>query len=274
MGPNLEPYCHIGLAGNFIHTGFNQYLALAGPAWVSYGPLSLGLLWLLVVLAVGGAFCSWVCFFGGVDDACSSLRRPVFRIPNASRIRVFQLALLLVIAGVSFTQREAEFCRMLCPFKLTGGIAATQAHAGLSWAVSFLLVGGVFAVGLPVLTGQRTFCSGVCPFGAIPPLAAKLVPYRMTVDAGACSGCGACARACPSFAIDTTAGGIAINRYCTSCLRCVAPCPSGAIRPGLFGRESSRLMPFVSVALGGSLSVFYVPAAVLALVRLAGGHAV
>ncbi|MEK7477088.1 MAG: 4Fe-4S binding protein [Candidatus Coatesbacteria bacterium] len=271
-GPNLEPYCHLGLAGNALHTGYNQFLAIAGGTWGAYGPLSLGLLWLLVVLACGGSLCGWVCFFGGVDDTLSSLRKPLFRIPNASRIRVFQLALLLVIAATSFVHMEPEFCRMLCPFKLTGDIAQSYAHPALTWGLSFALVGGVFVVGLPLLTGQRTFCSGVCPFGAIPPLVAGLNPYRVAIRDDACTGCSTCASVCPSFAIDSRPGSASINRYCTACLRCVDPCPANAIRPALFGRRESRLFPWVTLALGGALSVFYVPAGVLALVRIAGGH--
>jgi polyferredoxin len=271
-GPNLEPYCHLGLAGNALHTGYNQFLAVTGGAWGSYGPLSLGLVWLLIVFACGGTICGWVCFFGGVDDTLSSLRKPLFRIPNASRFRVFQLALLLVILGASFVEMEPEFCRTLCPFKLTGGIAQSADSPRLAWALSFLLVGGVFTVGLPLLTGQRTFCSGVCPFGAIPPLVAGLTPYRVVIREEACTGCGTCANTCPSFAIETRPGGALINRYCTACLRCVDACPAGAIAPLLFGRRESRLFPWVTLAVGGALSVFYVPLGVLAVVRLLGGH--
>jgi len=271
-GDAAEPYCHLGLAGNFIHTGWNQWLAVAGGTWGAYGALSLGVLWLLVVFACGGAFCSWACFFGGVDDTLSSLSRPLFRIPNASRIRVFQLALLLVVAWVSFVHVEPEFCRLLCPFKLTGDIAATHEHPGLSWAISFIVVGGVFVVGLPLATGQRTFCSGVCPFGAIPPLVAGLNPYRVATRRDACTECGICERVCPSFAIDSGKEGFTVNRYCTTCLRCVDACPAGAIEAGLFGRRPSILLPLVPVALGGALSIFYVPAGLLALVRAVGGH--
>jgi len=271
-GPNLEPYCHLALAGNAVHTGYNQFLAVTGGAWGSYGPLGLGLLWLLVVLAAGGTICGWVCFFGGVDDLFSSVRKPLFRIPNASRIRIFQLAFLVVIAGISFLHFEPEFCRVVCPFKLTGGIAATHEHPLVSSVVSFGLAGGVFVVILPLLTGQRTFCSGVCPFGAIPPLLAGLNPYRVTVRQESCTGCRTCGSVCPSFAIDTREGKPSINRYCTSCLRCVDPCPANAIRPALFGRFESRLFPWVSLALGGAISIFYVPGGVLALIRVLGSR--
>lgn len=271
-GPNLEPYCHLGLAGNALQAAYGQYLAVAGGTWGAYGALSLGMAWLLVSLAAGGAFCSWVCFFGGVDDAVSSLRKPAFRIPAALRIRSFQLALLLLVAWASFAHFEPEFCRMLCPFKITGGIAGTHVHPGASMLLSFALVGGILVVALPFLAGQRTFCSGVCPFGAIPPLLSKLTPWRAAIRAEECTGCGKCSSTCPSFAVETTAEGKPrINRFCTSCLRCVEACPAGAIRPAHAGRRGSGLFPWVPLALGGALSVFYVPAGVLAVLRLIAG---
>lgn len=272
-GDAAEPYCHLALAGNFIQTSWNQWLAIAGGTWGAYGALSLGILWLLVVLACGGAFCSWVCFFGGVDDTLAGLRKPLFRIPNASRVRVFQLALLLLVAWVSFGHAEPEFCRILCPFKLTGEIATTHGEHPLgSWIISFIIVGGVLLVGLPLATGQRTFCSGICPFGAIPPLFAKLNPYRVAARRETCTECGTCGKVCPSFAIDSGKEGFRVNRYCTTCLRCVDACPAGAMQAGLFGRKPSILLPLVPVALGGALSVFYVPLGLLALARLLGWH--
>jgi len=270
MGRDFTPYCHLALAGNAARLVHTQFLAFAGGTWAKFGALSLGVLWLAVVLAVGGGFCSWVCFFGGVDDGMSRLpRKPILRIPGFIRPREFQLVLLAFLAFISFTQMEPEFCRWLCPFKLKTEILDPSDRAYVFQVGAFAAVGILFLVVVPLLTGKRAFCSAICPFGAIPPLLRWLNPHRVSIEKGGCKRCGACADACPSFAIERNGGKYGVNRYCTSCLRCVPACPRGGIHLTMAGRKEGRFLPFVSLCLGGALSMFYVPAGVLALARVA-----
>lgn len=267
----LAPYCHLSLAGNVLHVGYNQFLSAFSHDYFRYGALSVGLFWLLVVLANGAAFCGWTCFFGGVDDSLSQvLRKPLFRVPGGARVREFQLAVLVFIAFLSFAYMEPEFCLWLCPFKVTGEILNPGAPA-LAWQTgAYVAVGIVVLLVLPVLTRQRTFCSALCPFGAIPPLARGLSPYRVAVDPDRCARCGKCLEACPSFAMEMTRNSARTTRYCTSCLRCAAACPEGAITTALASGRPSRIVVLVSMLLGGALAQFYVPGGVAALVRLAG----
>jgi ferredoxin len=269
-GRTFTPICHVGLAGNLVQTAYSQYLSAANGAWSRYGALSVGIFWILAVLALGGGFCSWVCFFGGVDDACSrALVRPPVRLPGGTRWRVFQLASLVFFSVMAFYAMEPVFCRIACPFKEPGEVldACHNARA-LGW-FSVLAIGLPFVVVLPLLTGKRTFCSSVCPFGAIPPLLHRLNPYRVTAGKG-CTGCGTCETVCPSFAIERDGDAFRANRYCTLCMRCVDSCPTGVLKPTLFHRRESRLLPFVAMAFSGALSVFYVPGGVLALLRAVG----
>jgi len=270
-GGTGEPVpCHIGMAGNLLQPLWAQWLALSNGTWVKYGALSLSVAWLAVLLAAGGGTCGWVCFFGGVDDALSRVpRKPLLRIPPSLKVREFQAALAVFLVAASFGWFEPVFCQWLCPFKETKGVLdETLAVFPVQRAVQFGVI-GLFLVVLPLLTGKRAFCSALCPFGALPPLFHRLNPYRVTVRPEACVNCGKCAAACPSFAVEAGPKAHAVNRYCTLCLRCVEACPEGAIRPTLFGRRRSAVFPFVSMALGGALSMFYVPAGVMALVRLA-----
>ncbi len=51
-----------------------------------------------------------------------------------------------------------------------------------------------------------------------------------TVNTDECTGCGACADACPSDAI--TVGDVAVidTNVCVECLACVDECPTGAMK--------------------------------------------
>lgn len=268
----LLPVCHLGLAGNALHVAYNQFLSAAGGEYLRYGILSAGLVWLAVIFVSGGGFCGWICFFGGVDDSLSRLpRRPWLRIRGGDKIRRFQLALLLFLAVFSFLQFEPLFCKWACPFKVEGAILNRADAAYMFQIAVYASVGILTLVLLPLLTKKRTFCSAICPFGAIPPLLGNLRPYRLRIDSKRCSGCAKCVEICPSFAMTKTKAGVAAGSYCTLCMRCAEGCPKGAITPALPSGKASRRPVFVSMLFGGALALFYVPGGILAVWRLLAG---
>ncbi len=268
----LQPVCHLGLAGNILHVAYNQFLSAAGGNYLRYGILSAGIIWLAVILVSGPGFCGWICFFGGVDDSLSRLlRRPLFRVPGGAKVRRFQLGLLLFLAVFSFLEFESLFCKWACPFKVESSIL-NRADAAFVFQVAVYVSVGILAlVLLPILTKQRTFCSAVCPFGAIPPLLGPLRPYRLRIDSKRCSDCAKCVDVCPSFAMTKTRGGVAAGSYCTLCMRCAESCPAGAISPVPSAGKPGRLPVFVSILFGGALALFYVPGGILAIWRLLSG---
>ncbi|MCP4714839.1 MAG: 4Fe-4S binding protein [Deltaproteobacteria bacterium] len=254
------PYCHIGMSGTLLQTLYGQVLAGLHGSWFKFGVLGLGAGWLLVLLAQGPGFCSWTCFFGGWDDFFSRiLKKPPVRLPASSRPREFQLALFVFVLLISFAAVEPVFCQWLCPFKLTDAIIPVHARSAMLQKCLYAAIGLGAVILLPLFTGKRVFCSMLCPFGALPPLFSRIVPYAVAIDDSACTGCGICVRVCPSFAVEQPGGRVRINRYCTLCGRCLDACPEQAISLSLFRRRRSRLLLFVSVALSGALSVFYVP---------------
>ena len=268
-GRLFAPYCHVGMAGNLLHTAYNQYLGIANGAWLKYGALSLGIGWLAVVLVNGGGFCSWICFFGGIDDAFSrALPRPPVRLPGGRRWRVFQLASLVFFAFMSFHLMEPVFCRLVCPFK--SACVVQDARHGPAIVAACLALGVVLLAILPALTGKRIFCSSVCPFGALPSLVDGINPHKITARDSACTKCGICETVCPSFAIERDGDRFRVNRYCTRCLKCVESCPAGALESTLFHKKRNGNLPLVSLAFGGALGVFYVPGGVRALVGVLG----
>jgi polyferredoxin len=114
-----------------------------------------------------------------------------------------------------------------------------------------------------IIFRKRAFCSTLCPFGALPPMIHKISPYKMKIDQDKCVKCDLCFKECPSFAIDRTDNVYSITRYCNLCYRCVRECKYDAI-------TTNRLTPFISLLIGGALSLFYVPSAIRHLLQLMG----
>ncbi|MEI6055951.1 MAG: 4Fe-4S binding protein [Lentisphaerota bacterium] len=264
------PYCHIGMAGNMLHIIYNEFLAFSNFTFFKYGALSIGILWLFVILINGGGFCSYVCFFGGIDSTLSKLlKKPLIKIKPSEKIREFQLAVLIFFVLISFLYSQPIFCLWFCPLKLSESIINPNSRSFIFQSALFISVGLVFLIILPIVTKKRFFCSMICPFGALPPLIHKFIPYKVTINKTSCISCGKCMNVCPSFAINKKKNNkIQITRYCTLCMTCAGKCPTKSIRPTLYNRKETELIPFVSMILAGAISLFYLPQAVLHLLKV------
>jgi polyferredoxin len=233
------PFCHIAMAPYFLNYLYQQYLAVMSGGWKLWGPLTLGAVWLFLTLAIGRGWCSWACFYGGIDDGLSALpRRPLIRMGRwALKLRDLPAALLVFLLLASFAYLLPVYCLWLCPFKLTGVFMDADAgpkrlqYALMLLALAALLLG-------PLLTKKRIFCSYLCPFAAWQAFWGRLNPFRVSLDAEKCSGCLQCAAACPMLAIKGAPGAKPeILAYCNLCGQCLGACPSGGLRYTVLGKE-------------------------------------
>ncbi|MDA8243634.1 MAG: 4Fe-4S binding protein [Elusimicrobia bacterium] len=277
------PFCHIAMAPYFLNYLYQQYLALMSGDWRLWGPLTLGAAWLFVTLAIGRGWCSWACFYGGIDDSLSALPgKPALKIDRwALKFRDFPAALLIFFMLVSLAYMLPQYCLWLCPFKLTdtflnqeGGLRAAQ------YGLMILALAALLAA--PVLTRRRFFCSFLCPFAAWQAFWGRLNPFRLSADAASCNGCARCAGSCPVTAIKCEPGKTAeILAYCNLCGQCLEACPASALRYTVFGLELperagalGRLASvkyfyvFSALTLGTAFTAFWVPAAMHDVVRL------
>ena len=277
------PYCHIALATTASIHLYEQYLAFMSGAWLQWGPLSLGVLWLVVTLALGQAWCSWVCFYGGLDDGFSRiLPKPLIswiRVPD--KLRDFPTALLIFLLLISLTTMLPIFCLWICPLKLTTAFLDPVSFPRRIQLVLMTVSGIVFLLALPLLTSKRTFCGLICPFGAWQAFFGRLNPFRVTLDDSVCTHCGTCEAVCPIFAISSKVQGMEVLSYCNRCGQCLDACPTHAIRYTLLGHElpgsgpgwrflwSARaLFLFCALVLSGTMGALFVPAAGQDLFRL------
>ena len=270
------PFCHIAMAPYFLNYLYQQYLAVMSGGWKLWGPLTLGAAWLFITLALGRGWCSWACFYGGIDDGLSALpRRQLVKTGRwAFKLRDLPAALLVFLLLASFAYLLPVYCLWLCPFKLSG--VFLDAEAGprrLQYALMFSALAAL-VLG-PLLTKKRVFCSYLCPFAAWQAFWGRLNPFRVSLDADKCSGCLKCAEVCPMLAIRTSpAGKPEVTAYCNLCGRCLGACPSDGLRYSVLGRDlpeaagwagrlftAGYLYVYSGLTLGAVFSSLWAPAA-------------
>ena len=259
------PYCHIAIASYILNHAYNHYLALRSGHWFRWGPLSLGFLWLVVTLVLGQAWCSWACFYGGIDEGFSRiLRKPLLRLEKLpGRLRDLPAAVLLVSALFSLTMVLPAFCLWACPLKLTTAfLDPNDLVRKVQLAVFLALAAAAMVIG-PLLTKKRWFCGLICPFGAWQALFGNLNPFRVAIRPEACSQCQLCLKVCPTFAIEPEGlKAHVISAYCNRCGECVDACPTGAIGYALFHdptRDARPLFLFCALVVGGAVGALFLP---------------
>ena len=262
------PYCHIAIASSILNYLYYQYLALRSGHWRMWGPLSLGVLWLVVTLTLGQAWCSWACMYGGLDETFSRLRRrPWLRwVHLPGNLRELPAAILLACALLSLTTLVPVFCVWACPLKLTTGFLDPNDTVRKIQLGIFVLLGTFALVVGPLLTKKRVFCGLICPFGAWQAFVGRINPFRVTIQADHCNNCGLCLMSCPTFAIKTEGQTPEITPYCNRCGECLFVCARGAIGYTLAGcgpRDASLPFIFCALLVGGAVGGLFVPEAMV-----------
>jgi polyferredoxin len=249
-------YCYLmGLQG---YIGFGLELsALFG----AEGLRALGwfLCFVLLVMALGKAWCGWVCPFGLFQDYLAYLRgllgirRARLSAGALKKLSWIKYALLawlclgpvLISFGIIHPDFYLPFCQ-ICPGKpllpLLAGNADYLAINRANLVTASLSFVSVFAAG-GMLCGmflrERFFCL-FCPLLAIMHLLKPLTFLKLVKAPKLCQGCASCHRACP---MDIE--GVYMEREfrdvqgqeCLDCGKCLTSCPSqGALSFSYLGR--------------------------------------
>ncbi len=186
-------------------------------------------IWLLGTLVLGKAWCSYGCFFGGIEEGFAALPRRQRLARLDPRWRWGPWAVLVAIVLLSAASFEATYCWWLCPFKAVTEYAEVRDVTTAIQTGVFLLAFVGLVVVLPVLTRRRTQCAWFCPFGAFQSLSNKLNPFEVRIDRDRCIDCDACRRECPTLALDEAS--IREGRTLLACMKCgacVDCCPKDA----------------------------------------------
>jgi ferredoxin-type protein NapH len=260
------PFCHMVIPMVIIPAAFTNTIIYPGSLLTGFAPIAgMIVLWLGSTLALGRGFCSWVCFYGGWDEAFSRLlKKPVVKAIDR-KWTLLPWAVLVFIVLTSAVTLSPIYCQWLCPFKtVTEFPAITSLTVVVQTAIFVSLFAGLVVI-LPVLTKRRTQCGLFCPFGAMQSLTNKVNLFDVRIDMAKCTACGLCVKNCPTFSLtdESVAQGRTLMS-CTKCGRCVDTCPKKAIsfhvkgtRPGLNPNAARILFLYpaflVFAAMGGGM---------------------
>lgn len=268
------PVCHIALASNFAITFFDQLKAAFLYGWTQWGFYTIGILYIFSTLSIGQAFCSWVCFYGGIDESLSKiLPEQILKINIVPKIiRDFPVGFLIFLMLSSIILFEPIFCLWVCPYKLTTAFLNNgEVFIYKIQIAIFVIVGILFLVILPLLLKKRTFCSFICPFGGFISIAGRINPFKVYRDQKKCEKCGRCIEVCPNFAITRD---FEVTSYCVKCGKCIDNCRNNAVSIGIKSEDEKIIKAgyvifLISVFLfGGAISSFFIPDAIVILLRI------
>ncbi|NLH17471.1 MAG: 4Fe-4S binding protein [Phycisphaerae bacterium] len=225
------PFCHMVIPMTIIPAAFTRTIIFPGSMLEGFASIGTMLvLWLVVSIVLGRGWCSWVCFYGGLDEGFSRiLRTPLIRRISPT-LRYVPFAVLLVIVLLSAVYLTPTYCEWLCPYKsVTEFAAVTDARTLIQTVIFVALFVGLVII-LPILTGKRTQCGLFCPMGAFQSFTNKVNIFGIRIDKDKCIQCGACIKACPTLSLDQTCLEKGSPRMtCSKCGRCVDVCKFGAV---------------------------------------------
>ncbi len=223
------PFCHMVIPQTLVPAVLSRTIVFPGSILGSYSIASMIVLWIGATLALGRGFCSWGCFFGGLEDGCSRIRRKAWIKKISDHWTYLPYAVLAVVAMMSAALLTPFYCEWLCPFKtVTEYFAVTSLQRMIQAFIFIGLFLGLVVV-LPVLSRRRTQCGLFCPMGAFQSFTNKVNPFEIRIDRDRCKDCNKCIRECPTFSLDSQSVALGRTRIsCVKCGKCVDECPTGA----------------------------------------------
>ena len=225
------PFCFMPIPMLILPAAFTRTLIFPGSfASATHGIAVMVGLWLALTLVMGKGWCSYACFFGGIEEGVAAIP-PRARIRKLDpRLRFVPWAVLLAMVLLSLALFEPAYCMWLCPFKAVTEYVAARNLLGMVQNVIFILLFAGLVIVLPFLTKKRTQCSWFCPFGAFQSIFNKISIFEMKIDQSRCHPCLLCQNACPNLSLskESVARGETLMS-CMKCGACVDVCPRQAV---------------------------------------------
>ena len=222
------PFCFMPIPLLILPAALTRTLVFPGS--IAGGITAMVGIWLALTLVMGKGWCSYACFFGGIEEGVAAIPARAKIRKLDPRLRFVPWAVLLAMVLLSLALFEPAYCMWLCPFKAVSEYVAARNTIGLIQNIIFVLLFAGLVVVLPFLTKKRTQCSWLCPFGAFQSIFNKISIFEMKIDKDRCKPCLLCQNACPNLSLSKES--IARGETLLSCMKCgacVDACPRQAI---------------------------------------------
>lgn len=237
------PFCFMPIPLLILPAAFFKTLVFPGSILPKGGMSGGGMaamagIWLAVTIVVGKGWCSYACFFGGIEEGIASVPASAKLRKIDPRWRYGPWAVLLAMALLSLALFEPAYCMWLCPFKAVSEYIAARNTVGMVQNGIFIILFAGLVIALPLLTKKRTQCAFFCPFGAFQSLFNKTSVFDVKIDRTRCTPCVLCQKSCPTMSL--TEESIAKGETLMSCMKCgacVDSCPKDAIAWHIRGTE-------------------------------------
>ena len=225
------PFCHMVIPVTIIPAVLTRTVIFPGTILGGFADIStMVVLWLGATLALGRGFCSWGCFFGGLEDGFSRIRRRTTIKHVPKKWSYLPYGVLVAVVVISALTLAPTYCAWLCPFKTVTEYNEVNSFQTAVQAVIFVSLFAGLVVVLPVLTRKRTQCGLFCPMGAFQSFSNKVNVFDIRVEKEKCTDCKRCEAVCPTFSVDSNSISRGTTRIsCTKCGKCVDACPQGAL---------------------------------------------
>ncbi len=228
------PFCYLPIPLLILPAAFTKALVFPGSILPNGGMSGGGMaamfaIWLAITLVVGKGWCSYICFFGGIEEGMASVPSKAKLRKIDPRWRYGPWAVLLVMVLLSLALFEPAYCMWLCPFKAVSEYVAARNTVGLIQNAIFIILFAGLVIALPLLTKKRTQCAFFCPFGAFQSIFNKTSVFDIKIDKARCTPCLLCQKSCPTMSLtdESIKKGEALMS-CMKCGACVDACPKDA----------------------------------------------
>ncbi len=183
---------------------------------------------ILVSLAIGKSFCSWLCPVGFLSEVFGDLGNKLFgrqiRMPrwlDYPLRSVKYLLLAFFVYSIFFLMNTFALEQFLgTPYNLMADVKMYYFFADIS-RFALIVTGALFLLSIVF---RNFWCRYLCPYGALLGITSLFSPSKIKRNPISCIDCGKCAKVCPSMIkVDTVQ--TVISDECTACMNCVDSCP-------------------------------------------------
>jgi polyferredoxin len=224
------PLCPLVIPMLIVPAALTDSIIFPGSLFASFaGVASMLIIWIGFSLAIGRGWCSWICFFGGMDEGFSKLCDKS-KITIDNKWTNLPIAILIAIILLSAITFSPTYCEWLCPFKTVTEYPAITSFKTVVQAIIFVSLFAGLVIILPILTGRRTQCGLFCLFGPFQALTNKFNIFNIRINRTQCINCKICLKTCPTFSINENSRAQGKPLFnCTKCGKCIDTCPKRAI---------------------------------------------